>query len=211
VGQVHNELRRGGLSAALTRAVGDMRGAGGLERYGETMTPVLDLWRQPEWAFLRGEALVSVGVGVNAVAAENGFAAIINPAGSGMLIVVEEAGIDAGGLAASTVLNVQGNTEAVIAATLTTVVTGNVRDTRNFATTGTYARGVIRTGTDAGAVGVSLESVRQPAGNMVYARVSVPNVLHPGFGFVIGLGTVNTAFTANFKWRERRAFPAELP
>jgi len=91
MGQVHNALRGGSLSAALTRAVGEMRGASGLERYGETLQPTLDLWSQPEWAYLRGELL---GAAFRAVAAAGAgtFAAVAlcNPLTSRSIVVVEK-------------------------------------------------------------------------------------------------------------------------
>lgn len=211
MGQQHNELRRGALSAAFTRAVGDMRGSGGIERYGETLTPVLDLWSLPEWLFLRGERGYAFPVVGPAVAAEFGAAAVVNPAGSGFLLVVEKLTVDAGAFAGSSVLNVEVNTEAIIAATLGTVSGFNVLDTRWFAATGTFGAGVARVGSDPGVIGLPLESARVPAGNMPESKVALPYTLHPGFGLVARFGTVNTAFLANFRVRERRAFPSELP
>lgn len=209
---VHNEMRRGVLSAALTRAVGDMRGAAGLERFGETLQPVIDLWRQPEWGFLRLEKPCAGFRGANAVAGEFAVVALVNPAASGVIAVVEAISMDAGGLAASTVMTVEGPlTEAQVAAALAGPAAGNVRDTRFSALNQFFSACVTYTGTEAGALGPSLEDARVPAGNMIYAQVGVPFVLHPGWAVAARLGTVNQAATFSFKWRERRAFPSELP
>lgn len=85
---VHNELQRGTLSAAVTRALGSMRGGGGLERFGETLQPVMDIWSLPEWAYLRTETL-GAGTRVAAVGANNGAIALGNPLTSRSLVVIE--------------------------------------------------------------------------------------------------------------------------
>jgi hypothetical protein len=208
VAQVHNELRRGVLSDAMGRAVGDSRG-GGIERYGETLTPVLDLWGLAEFFYLRAERLVCASRAGPAVAAENAAVALVNPAGSGALLVVEAITLDAGALAASTVLSVVINTEANILATLGTPAFGISRDVR-FVGQG-LTIGYTVAGTDPAFPGSSLESVRVPAGNMPKAETSVPMVLPAGFGVVAVLGTQNQSDIVNFKWRERRAYKPELP
>lgn len=51
MGKLHNELRRGPWSAAISSALGDTR-EGGVERFGETLTPVVNIWERPDWAVL---------------------------------------------------------------------------------------------------------------------------------------------------------------
>ena len=85
--RLHNALTRGAISDALKRAVGDTRSQGGVERYSETLEPVLDLWSRPEWAILRDEILWGGASTQAAVAGELSFVAVINPLGSGMLTV----------------------------------------------------------------------------------------------------------------------------
>lgn len=78
MGQIHNELRKGTLSRALKSLVGDDQAEGGLERYGETLTPTIDLWSptQSEWALPRGERRFGVR-GTTPIAPAGQFAALI--------------------------------------------------------------------------------------------------------------------------------------
>lgn len=57
MGQGHNELRRGEFSRAIKALVGDSDSESGLERFGETLQPIIDLWNLPEMHLLRGERL----------------------------------------------------------------------------------------------------------------------------------------------------------
>lgn len=72
MGDIHNELKRGPWGPALASVVGLSRDAAGLERLGETLTPVLDLWSpaRPDWAIERREHLVFLHALAPAVAAE---------------------------------------------------------------------------------------------------------------------------------------------
>lgn len=57
MGLIHNELRKGTLSRALKVILGADESEGGIERYGETLTPVVDIFSptQSEWSLPRGE------------------------------------------------------------------------------------------------------------------------------------------------------------
>lgn len=202
---LHNELQRDvGLLAAFQAALGEKSERfTGLERAGETLTPIIDLWSKPEWADLRGERLAVLNRAGPAVAGELGAVAVLCPSGS--IVVVEEATLDPGGLAASTVMTLSLVTEAAILATLATPSAGISRDSRDT----TVTRTTTVAGSHATQIGSVAESVRVPAGNMPISRM-VPWVLSPGFGLVMMLGTANTSFLANFKVRERRALPGEL-
>jgi len=57
VGQLHNEFRAGSLQRAITEALGVAGHDVAIERVGETLTPVFDVWSQPEWALGRQEFL----------------------------------------------------------------------------------------------------------------------------------------------------------
>lgn len=60
-----------------------------IERLGETVTPVIDVWNRPEWAFLRQERLVAIGmVPLAANVAGISRFQISNPAGSGVIVVI---------------------------------------------------------------------------------------------------------------------------
>lgn len=132
MGQQHNELRRGEVSRALKNALGDTR-QGGLERYGETLTPAIDLWGRPEWAFLRDEHLWGFSQTVAAVVGEQGGVAVVNPAGSNRIVVVE--GATGQSVVANIALQLALTTEAVITATYALFAGGGLampnRDTRS--------------------------------------------------------------------------------
>lgn len=70
MGALHNELNRGSFSKAIKNALGVKEGESGVERFGETLTPTLDIFRLPEWKYLRSEHWF--GVYVSLVAAPAG-------------------------------------------------------------------------------------------------------------------------------------------
>lgn len=206
MGAIHNELRRTPLSYALTRAVGDSQGAGGLERYGETLTPVLDLFSQPEWAYLRKEWLCTLIMTQTAVAAEYSIGGLANPAGSGLIVVVDAASFYSSGANLSGSLNRV--TEAAALATLVAYGRGTSRDTRSPTLPG-MAYGVY--GTDAGTVGAQMESALSVAGSQIGKFASaLPFILSPGQALLAQVGTVNITAQFMFRYRERKAFPGEL-
>lgn len=204
-GQVHNALTRGLLSSALTRAVGDVEGENGLERYGETLTPTLDLWRQPEWAYLRKERLISAWVSPNAVAGENGALSIVNPVGSGNIVVVKSIRAIttvasfffvsfpmAAAAAIGAVVTTKGNLDSRWGAL-------NVPQTQFFQ------------GTTAAPPGPPANIiVGDVIANTVLELLAQPLVLAPGAAAIAWCNTVNQQvwFTAN--GLERKAFPGEL-
>lgn len=58
MGHVHNALDRATeLVRGFRRAMGLLGPDGGVERFGETLTPVMDMWSQPHWNTLRGDWL----------------------------------------------------------------------------------------------------------------------------------------------------------
>lgn len=55
---VHNALHRcTEVLQGINRSLGNDRGGTGVERLGETLTPIMNPWQLPEWAWLRGELL----------------------------------------------------------------------------------------------------------------------------------------------------------
>lgn len=204
MGQQHNELRRGGaIGYAMSQAVGDTRG-GGIERYGETLTPTLNLWDQPEWAFLRAEKLAAFSVTAPAVAAEFSAAGLLNPTGSGQIAVVEKLLCDQSG---TLIFQLQSCTQAQVA-TLGTLVKGNVRDRRWQGGGALTACDVISGSDPTTTLGFNLDQVRAP-GNATIAFNALPVVLPPGFALVAVALTNNTGVTFIISWRERAAFPTE--
>lgn len=56
MGHVHNALDRAtDLIRGYRRALGIVGPDGGVERFGETLTPVIDLWDNPRWIALMGD------------------------------------------------------------------------------------------------------------------------------------------------------------
>jgi len=79
VGALHNALTRGNWSKALQAALGVQKADGGVERYGETLTPGIDLWGLPEWARLRGEMLAGGPFSVTSAAGTLSEVLLLNP------------------------------------------------------------------------------------------------------------------------------------
>lgn len=214
MGQIHNELRKGVLSAGLTRALGAMRGDSGLERFGETMQPVIDLWRLPEWSFLRTERLCAYARSVAANAAGFGGVAIANPALQGgaasqLIIVVEAITMIT---VATQELGIYGAADSTT--DLTNSSFGFTRDQRPLDAVIRVSQGVVRYANTPVAVPANhdiVEFVRNPGAGVGYgeAKIAVPYVLMPGRMLTVYTSAVNIALTVNFKWRERRA-PFEL-
>lgn len=197
--KVHNQISRGELSKAVTAGLGISKpDVGGLERFSETLDVVMNPWGMPEWAFLRGERLQGFAASVGAIAGEFGAAALINPAGSNAIIVVES-------VLALVGYVVQLAQEATWAATLTTVLPGGIfRDTR-WPPTALGGAARIRTGSDASnALGTSIDIQRSTP------SIALPVVLSPGWGLAVFSDTVNIVLPYMFAWRDRRAYPGEL-
>lgn len=127
--RVHNQISRGDLTAAATRALGVTKNEGGVERYSETVEIVMNPWGMPEWASLRGEYQGATREVVAGVAAELGMIAIVSPASSGLLVVVEYAQFRG-----TTGAQLELVAEANIVASLLTPGTPLPRDTRGGAT-----------------------------------------------------------------------------
>lgn len=87
MGKLHNELRRGPWSAAVTAALGDTR-EGGVERFSESLQPIMDIWSRPEWAILRREQLIYLHGFAPAVAGELSCVTFSNP-DPNMILVIE--------------------------------------------------------------------------------------------------------------------------
>jgi len=206
MGRVHNELNRGDLSSALKLALGATKGEGGIERYGETLDPILNLWGMPEWAFLRNERLSALTSQQPAVAAEFGIVGIGNPLNSNTIIVVETVSSTSGAIIS---LRLEVVAHTVIAATVVTAAgVGSLRDRRFLGPGRTH----FVTGTDAAAppFGATVE-IRAPAAANHWVDFNVlPVVLKPGDDLVVVGATVNNTVAVNFGWRERQAYPGEL-
>lgn len=207
MGLIHNELRRSKLSEALTRALGASKGAPGIERFGETLTPTIDLWSQPEWAFLRNERLGATVHVKAAVAGEFGIIGIVNPATSNRIVVVEVAGVTTT-VAGTTFL--EAATEAQMnALTAAAQQVGSTRDRRGGTDTATQtiAGSAVAQTTGGRQVDRALSTT---AGNPGLFTVALPHVLPPGQALAIVGRIANEIVIAFFGFRERQALPGEL-
>lgn len=208
--QVHNALFRGELSASMTRAVGDMRGdSAGLERYGETLTPVIDLWHRPEWEYLRKERLCAYSrtVAAGGAGTTSGIA-LANPANSGLIVVCEAINIRGASGTATGLYSAPDST-----ADLGNSSQGFVRDNRvEGGGTIRASQAVIRySNTPVGlpANHDILEQVEQL--DVAYrALIAPPCIVAPGRMLAVYNITTAVFLGAVFKWRERIALPGEL-
>ncbi len=57
MGAVHNELPASTLGKAIRAVLGVKEGDKTIERFGETLTPIIDLWGRPDFAKVREERL----------------------------------------------------------------------------------------------------------------------------------------------------------
>ena len=207
----HNGLHHfARVQAAYAAAVGERQADfSGIERAGETLTPVMDLWSRVEWEHLRAERLFARRVTQAAVAGEFNAIALHNPAASGLLVVVERISVTNG--TASTGHELDVATSVALLATLAAAAapTGLSRDRRNLDGS---ARAVILVGSDAASfIGSAVERVQTSAANLLTSyTVALPIVLAPGTGLVSIQQTVNQTLVANLAWRERVALPGEL-
>lgn len=206
MGQLHNELHRGQYSAALTRALDEMRGSAGLERFGETLTPVIDLWSKPEWAHLRNERLGAVSRAVTAGGAgTTAGVALANPSTSQNIVVVEGVSAGSGG----------GDSVALYMAADSTADLGNsqqgfARDNRPNAGVRTTETIIRYSNTPVG-VPANHDQLEVLVLNDTSYRefMCLPVILVPGRMLACYMLDTATAVTVNFKFRERRA-PAEI-
>lgn len=198
---LHNELR---YAPQITLALRRMFGGDhelAIERLSETLTPIVNPWEHPYCAYLRGELLWSAGRLQAATAAEYTFAAIANPANSGLLVVVE------GGYArADGATNVQTGitTEAVISATAAGSAQVYANDSR-----APRGRTLVYSGTDPVLLGAQLE-LGYNGGGDVWDMRGVPVILTPGQAYYVFWDTANLGGRWTFWGTERAAYPGEL-
>jgi len=205
---VHNGLHHFTKEQAGYRAaVGEQDAAfTGIERAGETLTPILNIWERPEWAFPRGERLWAVSPSQSAVAAEFAQVGIINPTGSGHICVVDWA---FGFNTAATAIRIEYRLGAQV--TVDASAQPMPRDPR---------AGLIATGV--GPLISFANSAAARIGSLLFQALSTttgvwgpgcpppPVVLTPGFFLALGPDTVNLGIAATLSGYVRPALPGEL-
>lgn len=203
----HNAIRFATpLLRALARFAGLAEDEAGVSRLGETLTPVIDIWDQPDAAFLREVRLMSNGAQNDVI---NGVlrsgVGLANPAGSGVIATIHAIRMSAAGASIGVVRT---TTVAEITADLPTVqAAGAVRDRRWVSERGVLQ---VRLGTATAAPqGIQLDEVRWAAGVFGYAEC-VPVILPPGFGVTAFHSLISTAIAVGMYWSERQLLPGEL-
>lgn len=207
---IHNQLSRGNWSDAVKRALGVPKDAGGIERYGETLTPTIDLWERPEWAFLRSEALCGLTGTVAAGGATTlAAASLINPSGSNLIVTIDS--ITASVPVVSGV-RIALDTQAALVALVPTLLGGGAfKDTRwSKLAAGGASRAQVRTGVPVGGLGVAIYQLNQPALTPFTYETSRRIVLSPGFGVAVQNLDDAAVLDFCFEWRERTALSGEL-
>jgi hypothetical protein len=200
---IHNELKRAtDLLRGFRRAVGIVD-AGGVERLGETLTPVLDVWARPECSILRGEEMWAGSITAGPVAGQYSCAALSPPTSGNRIIIV-----DAYIIRAATSATIRVGVDAREAGLSAAAATYSIRDDRIT----TQVPSALLYGGTAGAP-------TSPAGYWqdysistgAYVRPEFPIVLLPGGRSLCFRydGAVNLAFYVGCIWRERQLIPGE--
>lgn len=205
---LHNELQRFvSLQDAYRAALGEKTERfTGLERAGETLTPVVNLWERPEWAFLRGEGLYMGTANQVAGVAQFSACGIFNPANSRRLVVVEE----------MTPVNI--NSQLVVADGGSAIVftTAGVVRRRDLRLTGSgsfVAPGAVIGSILLGAAQTNFGWIMDgatPGSAIAASRNFCPLILPPGTSYFVSCVTANLSMNTSFKWRERLLLPGEL-
>lgn len=197
---LHNGLHRfNTVQAAYAHAVGevDVADFSGIERAGETLTPVIDLWSRPEWAYLREERLWWILDDVSAVAAERGILALQNPVASNTIAVVQLFFCSTGARIAVTTDFTQVETAVTRGIGRDGRLQRALADERSVCRVIERSEAVANVGTQVSALTAGVDRV-------------VPQVLTPGREVRIFGSADNTAFVACYCWSERRALHGEL-
>lgn len=209
---IHNALKRSPIADGIKKAIGQHKqGEGGLERWSETLQPIVNPWGMPEWAALRGEQLLGVRTFQAAVAAEFSAIALMNPLGSNTIVVVESVSVGSGTLH-TTFLEVVVDT--TISGTLLVVTNPTCARDRRFKGLSGLSRATFRQGSDlSNTFGAQLEqqtAVSTAASPLAAYQTALPLILRPGDDALVISQTVNIQLSVCWGWRERQAFPGEL-
>lgn len=194
----HNQLTNYALLlAGYRRMLGEM-GAdfSGLERAGETLQPVMDLWALPEWALLRGETIYSRSVLPPAVVARNSSVELVNASTSGVLVVVLFIRCIAGS-------DMQVQTDSGIAIAANPVVSRGVANDTRFPQLGETSQATITSGDVAAGASLPQELLTSTIAS------THPYIIRPGSKLFIVATTVNVAMSCNLMWTERPLLPNE--
>lgn len=198
---IHNALHRtNALLQGINRALGNDRGGTGVERLSESLTPIMNPWQLPEWAFLRGELLGWTDQNIGAGGAGfRSIAQLFNNSENRIVVIEPGSRFSAGA----------GNVELGVTATQATTDSGLnllLRDTRilNPSVSGARARSQNNAAIPAGfTAGISFLSAA------VLYDLTFPIILSPGFGAFAVPSQDNAAISASWIARVREMLPGE--
>lgn len=200
---IHNALHHfNPEQQALRGAVGEAQADfPGVERAGETLTPILDIFSRYEFDVLRGKVRFSRGnLTSPAVAARYAGFEIVNPAGSGILAEITYLTFSA-----STHLATPDSGGSVLA---NAVANGGIALDTRWPRIGEGSVVKIYYG-DAAASTVNFPMASNMASLITTDAMTV--ILQPGWKIISLYQTVNTAYNlTRCTWWERRAKPGEL-
>lgn len=205
---VHNQLSRGPWTAAIKAALGVSRSDGGIERFGETLQPVFDLWSRPEWRLLRGEYIWGFARSVVAVVGEFSFVGIRVPAGLEQVLCTVEGINCSSGDGARLFLRYHGNLTAADVDN-TGVPTGSDARDGTFVTAGGAVNWLDGTGVVLGGGFAGPASQRVALAN-VEVGFPDPVVLDAGHEIRIYNTTANSELRCSMWGTYRGAFRGEL-
>ena len=201
---VHNAIKYAPLVQRAAAAATGLAGEeSGLERVGESLTPVFDLWTLPEWAFLRGERLCGWSRFVPAGGAATFAGVALCNTTPNILCVVEAVSVQ---IAGASPVQLWMALDADVQASFPASSQGASRDRRN---PGTTSLAVVRYGSPAATPTAAPLETRTIAVAETMDLVAPPIVLATGQCCFVQTTIANIALFANFKWRERRLFPSE--
>lgn len=205
---LHNALRGAKrLLPGIKKILGVTDADAGVERFSETLQPVLDPWSQPDFSFPRGETRHARGIVVAAGAAATfaGFT-LVNPAGSNRIIVVLTMSLNVN---AATDYELSVDTQGTLDGSFATLLAITSLDLRQRITNAGIGRVAIG------------NPALFPVGNRINAGATAPNivdyvreaegvVLAPGFGILLQIADDAAEVRGSVSWRERGALPGEL-
>lgn len=198
-----SDIQEHGLNQLLVRRLGLAGISAPAPIVGVEIMPTLALEAdRPEWSYLKGELLAGARAAQAAVAAQNSFGVVSNPANSGLIATIVRVTFTSA--ASTAVVKLTTGTFAG------TPVIATVRDGRWIRGANTTARGMV-TMTVGSKVGLD------PAPAIAWGNASTttivedPIILAPGQSCIVELATVNIDLVnCGFIWRERPAVPGEL-
>ncbi len=197
------EIQQGRYDALLRR-VADLKGPGSkVNDVLEELFPMFDVENLPDELFRLANIDLCMGGGfINNFAAQAGRGQIFNPAGSGKIVTVTQAGASTGNASATTRW---GRRDVALTSNLSSQI---FRDTRH--PLGNLPTGQVRTQTSV-ALANANGQIRVLAGTpFVLKDENGLAVLTEGTGFEIGTDALNEDWFFYFYWRERVAEPSEI-